>query len=84
MPQHPVYTKLGINKYCIKNQHPGLSALIRLSSHISNELTTAAIKSFGAGTHCFSLEFILSFSSDASARPLPVHCLVFAQVMEVS
>lgn len=30
MPQHPVYTKLVINKYCIKNQHPGLNALINL------------------------------------------------------
>lgn len=27
MPQHPVYMKLGINKYCIKNQHLGLNAL---------------------------------------------------------
>lgn len=30
MPQHPVYMKLGINKYCIKNQHLGLNALIHL------------------------------------------------------
>lgn len=30
MPQHPVYMKLGINKYYIKNQHLGLNALIHL------------------------------------------------------
>lgn len=30
MPQHPVYMKLGINKYYRKNQHRGLNALIHV------------------------------------------------------
>lgn len=41
MPQHPVYTKLGINKYCIKNQHPGLNALIDLLCILDVLVSTA-------------------------------------------
>lgn len=77
MPQHPVYTKLGINKYCIKNQHPGLSALICL-------LCVLDVFVYTVGKVHVLPELSLILSSGASTRPPPVHCLVFAQVMEVT
>lgn len=82
MPQHPVYTKLGINKYCIKNQHPGLSALIRLLCVL--DVFVYTVGKVHVLPELSFLEFILIFSSGAHTRPPPVHCLVFAQVTEVT
>lgn len=66
MPQHPVYTKLGINKYCLKNQHAGLNALL---------------SPLYRGCLTFFLQFVLIFSPGDFAHPPHGLRPVFTQIM---